>query len=145
MINDVVGRNRRILWAENSDEVFARVERVLKAHMAAHGITVAIDRAIDGNAVFRFLTRAKAGSTDRSTDYDLIVLDLDMPHYNGIDTIRASRSGGRHSAESWSLITSATSDSARQCERWRQRAPSCARSTPRMRRVGWPVCCGSFV
>jgi CheY-like chemotaxis protein/predicted phosphodiesterase len=72
-------RNRRILWAEDNGPLFDENSGILTTYLRDRGVEVEIDRAVDGNAVFRLLG-------DRP--YDLLLLDIDMPHYNGIETIR---------------------------------------------------------
>src|SRR5207248_2607351 len=71
---------RHILWAEDRDRVYERCERVLTSYLDKHGIPVKVYRAVDGNAVFRLLY-------DDSIRIDLVVLDLEMEHFNGLMTI----------------------------------------------------------
>jgi DNA repair exonuclease SbcCD nuclease subunit/CheY-like chemotaxis protein len=68
-----------LLWAEDEDSAFASLVRVVEPFLKEHGISATIDRARDGNEVFRLLS---------SREYELVVLDLAMPNYNGIETIR---------------------------------------------------------
>lgn len=71
----------RILWAEDDTAYFENVYRkTLDTFLNARGVEYEATHAVDGNEVFRHLTTG--GS------FDLLVVDVNMPNWNGIQTAR---------------------------------------------------------
>jgi 3',5'-cyclic AMP phosphodiesterase CpdA/CheY-like chemotaxis protein len=73
-------QRRTVLWADDDVIQFDSCARILKAYLDAQGIAAEIRRAVDGNAVYREL--------HDGTHFDLLVLDIEMPSFSGIDTVR---------------------------------------------------------
>ena len=70
-----------ILWAEDDEATFVFFSEKLQAYLEGQGIVSEITRAVDGNAVFRHLSYS-------TTRYDVLLTDIVMPHFNGIDTVK---------------------------------------------------------
>jgi 3',5'-cyclic AMP phosphodiesterase CpdA/CheY-like chemotaxis protein len=70
---------RKIIWAEDNDNIFKCVSSILKKYLSREGISIEIVRARDGNEVFRLLGEIK---------FDLLVTDLQMEHFNGLETVK---------------------------------------------------------
>jgi CheY-like chemotaxis protein/predicted phosphodiesterase len=72
--------SKTLVWAEDNDEHFEYYKKTLTDYLIQNGISCTIYRAEDGNAVFRRLSE--------ELPLDLLVVDLDMPNFNGIETIQ---------------------------------------------------------
>jgi len=70
----------RILWAEDDLGSYDSYREILGTFLSLRGLPFEIYHAIDGNAVYRYLT-PKLG-------VDLLVLDIDMPNWNGFQAAR---------------------------------------------------------
>src|SRR4051794_22601453 len=71
---------RTILWAEDLDDAFEHDQSILTSYLSERSISCQIIQAKNGNAVFRLMA-------DESLRIDLIVLDIQMPEFDGLDTI----------------------------------------------------------
>lgn len=71
---------KNILWAEDNIANFNSYKEILEEYLSEKEIMTLIDRAEDGKAVFQKIF-------NKAKKWDLIILDIDMPNYNGLLTI----------------------------------------------------------
>jgi CheY-like chemotaxis protein len=71
--------NKRILWADDKEAVLTDVEKTLTAFFEKKQINCQIDKARDGKEVYKALSD--------NVHYDLVILDLNMKHWGGVETI----------------------------------------------------------
>ncbi len=69
----------KILWADDDDRQYETCAASLELFLNERGVSVSFDRASDGDGVYRRLVRSK---------FDVVILDIDMPIWNGLETVR---------------------------------------------------------
>ena len=69
----------KILWAEDDKVQYDTCSTTLKTYLEKQGFQVSIERAVDGNAVYKNLINQK--------NYDVLIVDIEMPNWSGIDTV----------------------------------------------------------
>jgi len=77
-MKNISSHTHNILWAEDNEEIFNRVKKVLEEYLSNRGISTSITHAEDGDAVFRHLLQEQ---------YALVILDIRMPRFNGLETV----------------------------------------------------------
>ncbi len=73
-------RTVNILWADDDDVQYKTCSKTLETYLESEGFNVLIERAVDGDAVYRILFN--------QTHFDVLIVDIEMPNWSGIDTVQ---------------------------------------------------------